>query len=95
VIETISTQGENSWVRGLLGHALELIAPPRGGDGSAAPDNLLAAALVLAAILAITGSALQGEDGDPHVVLLRGVLTTLIAPTIPEHKNQTALLVRV
>ena len=96
VIGTISTQGENSWVRGLLGHARELIAPPRGGGGSAAPDDLvLAAALVLTAILAITGSAPQSGGDDPHVVLLRGVLTTLIALTIPEHENQTVLLVSV
>jgi hypothetical protein len=33
--------------------------------------------------------------GDPRVVLLRGVPATLIALTIPEHKNQTVLLVRV
>jgi len=93
----ISTRDENSWVRGLLGHAQELITPsPQGGDGSAAQDNLvLAAALVLAAILAITGSAPQGKGDDPHVILLRGVLTTLITLTIPDHKNQTVLLVRV
>jgi hypothetical protein len=47
---------EDPWVRELLGHARELIAPPQGGDGSATQDNLLlAAALVLAAILALPG----------------------------------------
>ena len=56
---------------------------------------MLAAALVLAAILAITEEP-QGEGADgPHVVLLRGVLATLAALTSPEGKNQTVLLARV
>lgn len=96
VIGTISTRSENSWVRGLLDHAQELIALPRGGDGSAAQDNLvLAAALVLAAILAIAGSAPKREGNDPQVVLLQGVVITLITLTSPAHKNQTVLLVRI
>jgi hypothetical protein len=91
----INTQVEDPWVLELLGHAQELIAPSQGGDGSVAQDDLLlAAALVLAAVLAIT-RAPQGEGGGgPYVVLLWGVLATLIALTIPEHKNQTVLLVR-
>jgi hypothetical protein len=96
VIETMGIQDKDPWVHRLLGHAQELVVPPRGGDSPAAQDNLvLAAALVLAAILSITGSASQGEGDDPQVVLLRGVLTTLIALSTPEHQNQTVLLVRV
>ena len=83
-------------MRGLLGRARALVAPPRGGDGSLARGDLvLAAALVVAALLAVTGPAPQGEGDGPLVVLLRGVLSTLIALTIPEHQNQTVLLVRV
>jgi hypothetical protein len=56
---------------------------------------VLAAALVLAAILATTESSPQGDEANPHLLLLRGVLTTLITLTIPDHENQTVLLVRV
>jgi hypothetical protein len=90
VIATMSTERANSWVRRALSRAQELLAPPRGGDGSAARDNL-----VLAAFLAITASAPQGEDNHPNVFALQGVLATLIALTIPEHENQAVLLVRV
>jgi hypothetical protein len=96
VIETLGTGGEQDGVGELLGHALALIPSPHGSDGPAARDDLvLAAALALAALLALTGPASQEEADDPHVAALRGVLATLIAITDSEQQNQTVLLVRV
>lgn len=72
-----------------------MIAPLRGGDDKRAGEKLvLAAALVLATILAITGSKTQEEGNDPRVILLRGVLATLITLTAPQDQNQTLLLAR-
>ena len=89
------TRDEDPWAHQLLSGAKKVIAPLRASDGKAAGENLvLAAALVLAAILAITGSKPQGESNDPRVVLLQGVLATLITLTAPEDQNQTMLLVR-
>jgi hypothetical protein len=51
--------------------------------------------LVLAAILDVTGPVPQVKGDNTLVVLLRGVLSTLITLTIPEHHNRTVLLVRV
>jgi hypothetical protein len=96
VIRAISEHEKNTWALALLGHAQELIAPPRGCDVQAAQNNSgVAAAMVLAAILAITAPASGGQGDDPHVILLRGVLTALISLTVPENKNQTVLLARV
>jgi hypothetical protein len=95
VIEAIGPPGENSLLPELLAHARDLIAPPRDSAGPAASDDLLlAAALMLAAILAVTGPTPQEELDDAHVVMLQGVLATLIALTVPEYENQAVLLAR-
>jgi hypothetical protein len=90
-LERISAQIEDAWTRELLVRALKLIAPLQGDDPPLQDDLVLAAALVLAAIL----GGPQGEEGSGlHVALLKSVLATLIALTIPDHQNQTVLLVK-
>jgi hypothetical protein len=91
----VHTEVEEPWVRELLGRAQEMIGPLLGSGDAAARDNLeLAAALVLAAILEITWARPPGDGDSNAVAVLQGVLATLIALTVPEHKNQTLLLVK-